>query len=128
MNQVIYKNIRDIEGLVANTYILAIAIAIVFVGISMLVAQMIAFQGGTNPRDPVIRRIWFFILAVVAAIAFFAWNYFVVLDKIRPVPVLQNKFLIHAGIATGVCLLGYLLIGFILSKLMKKGKYGTIFP
>lgn len=128
MNDIVYRNVREVEGLISNTYILAVIAAIVFIAFSLLAAQLIAYQGGKNPRDPVKRRVWFWILAVLNVILFFAWNYFFVLNKIKPVPALQDKFLINSAIATGVTLVVYFLVGFLLSKLIKKGKYGTIFP
>jgi len=128
MNEIVYRNVRELEGLITNTYILAVVCAIVFVAVSMLFAQLIAYEGGKTPRDPARRRVWFWVLAVIDMCLFFAWNYFFVLEKIMPVPALQNKFLIHTAIATGVTLVVYFLLGFGLSKLMKKGKFGTIFP
>lgn len=127
MNKIVYNSIRDLNGLISNTYILAIVIAVVFVGISIAVSSMIAFEGGRNPRDPKKRRVWFIILGIIGTILFFSWNYFIVLEKIKPVASFQNQFLKHAGIATGVTLVVYVLVGFILSKLMRRKKYGTIF-
>lgn len=125
-----YENsytLRTLGGLITNTYILAIIIAIVFVGISILIANMIAYEGGKNPRDSVKRRTLFFILGVIAAIAFFSWNYLYISSKIKGVPA-QSKFMIHNGVSTGIVLVAFILIGLLLSKLLKKGKYGTIFP
>ncbi len=127
MNKIVYNSIRDLNGLISNTYILAIIVAVVFVGISIAVSGMIAFEGGRNPRDPKKRRIWFIILGIIGTILFFCWNYFIVLEKIKPVASFQNQFLKHAGIATGVTLVVYVLLGFVLSKLMRRKKYGTIF-
>jgi len=128
MNNIVYKNITDVEGLITSTYMLAVVFAIVFVAIAILISQMIAYEGSKNARDSVKRRIWFFVLAVVNFVTFFSYNYFIVESKIKPVPVLQNDFFKHSAIAAGVTILSYLAIGFILSKLMKRGKFGTIFP
>jgi len=128
MNKIIYKNITEVEGLITSTYMLAVVFAIVFVAIAILISQMIAYEGSKNARDSVKRRIWFFVIAAIDFVTFFSYNYFLVESKIKPVPALQDEFFKHSAIATGVTLLSYLVIGFILSKLMKSGKFGTIFP
>ena len=120
-------NLRDLDGLITNTYIFAVVVAIAFVGISMLVAKTIAYEGGRNPGDPRKRRIWFFVLAGINAIAFFLWNFLYVAEKVKGAPA-QSKFLVHSGISTGVAIIVFIILGFVLSKLIKKGKYGTIFP
>jgi sulfoxide reductase heme-binding subunit YedZ len=128
MNDIVYKNLVEVKGLITNTYILAVITAIVFLGIAILISQMIAYEGSKNARDAVKRRVWFFIIATLDVVLFFMYNYFLIKNKIQPTPVLQDKFLIHSAIATGVTLLVFILLGFILSKLMKRGKFGTIFP
>jgi len=125
-----YENtytLKTVGGLITNTYILGIITAIVFIVISLLVANMIAYEGGKAPQDPRKRRIWFYILAVFGAVVFFFWNYFYVSQKIKGAPA-QNEFLQNVAIATGLVLVVYFIIGFATSKLMRKGKYGTIFP
>lgn len=119
-------NPTNIDGLITNTYVLAAITAIVFIGISLIVASAIAYEGGKNPRDPKKRRVWFFVLGIIAVIAFFLWNFLFVSGKVL-LPALQDKFFMHNAIATGVTLVVYLLIGFLLSKMMKRSKYGTIF-
>ncbi len=125
-----YRNsytLKTLDGLISNTYILAIVIALLFIVFSLIVANMIAYEGGTRPSDPRRRRIWFFVLGIIGTIAFFLWNLTYVSSLIKGTPA-QDKFLIQNAIATGVCLLVYIGAGFLISKLNKKGKYGTIFP
>lgn len=128
MNDIVYKNIADLKGLITNTYLLAVISALVFIGIAILISQIIAYEGSKNARDSVKRRVWFFVIAAIDIILFFGYNYFLVKNKIKPVPALQDQFLMHSAIATGVTLLVYFGLGFLLSKLMKRGKFGTIFP
>lgn len=123
-----YKNIMQVDGLISNTYILAIVAALVFVGIAILISSMIAYQGGKNPTDAKKRRVWFWITGIIAAVAFFCYNYFYVSGTIVPTQMLQDKFFTHTAITTGVTLATFVLIGFVASKLMKKGKFGTVFP
>ncbi len=119
----------QVDGLISNTYILAIVAALVFVGIAILISSMIAYQGGKNPTDAKKRRVWFWVTGIIAAAAFFCYNYFYVSGQIKPTqPLLQDKFFTHTAITTGVTLATFVLIGFVMSKLMKKGKFGTVFP
>lgn len=123
-----YKNINQLEGLISNTYILAVVAAIVFVGIAILIGSMIAYQGGKNPTDAKKRRVWFWLTGIIATAAFFCYNYFYVSGTIVPTQMLQDKFFTHAAIATGVTLAVYVLAGFVMSKLLKRQKFGTVFP
>jgi len=118
--------LKTVGGLITNTYVLAVIVAIIFFFISLFVSRAIAYEGGKNPRDPFKRRVWFFILAAIAIIAFFLWNFLYVSNLIK-IPAAKSDFMLHYSIATGVLLVAYLLIGFIASKILKKKKYGTIF-
>lgn len=125
-----YENsytIKTLPGLLTNTYILAVVLALIFVGISILIASLIAYEGGKNPRDPFKRRVWFWILAAVCPTVFFLWNMLYVNNLVKGAPA-QSDFLLHNGIATGLALAFYVLVGILLSKLMKRSKYGTLFP
>ncbi|MCQ2973874.1 MAG: hypothetical protein MJ211_03605 [Bacteroidales bacterium] len=123
-----YKNIMQLEGLITNTYILSVVVALIFVGIAFLISSLIAYEGGKYPKDAKRRRIWFVLIGIVSAIAFFCYNFLYVGGKIVPTAMLQDKFFIHTAIASGVTLVTYFLVGFGLSKLFKRTKFGTIFP
>jgi hypothetical protein len=43
-------DLRDIDGLITNTYMFAVITAIVMIGIAILVASMIQFQSGEVPK------------------------------------------------------------------------------
>lgn len=124
-----YKNsytLKTLDGLITNTYILAIIVAIIFIVVSMLVANMIAYEGGKAPQDAKKRKVWFFVLGTFSTIVFFLWNFFHVSGLVKGAKA-QDDFLMHNAIATGVTLVVYIIIGVIVSKLMKRSKYGTIF-
>jgi Mn2+/Fe2+ NRAMP family transporter len=124
-----YENsytLKTLPGLITTTYVSAVVMAIIFIVISIIIANMIAYEGGKNPRDAFRRKVWFWILAVFNAIMFFVWNLIYVSDKVVGKPA-KSEFLIHNAVATGVTLVAFIVIGILLSKLMKKGKYGTIF-
>ncbi len=124
-----YENVytlRNLSGLITNTYILSMVFAVAFIGVAYLVANMIAFEGGKNPTDAKTRKVWFYILGVTATIFFFLWNYFYVADLIKGAKG-KSDFLIHNALATTLCFAIYLILGFVVAKVFKHSKFGTIF-
>ena len=129
MNNILYHNPNEVAGLISNTYILSAVAAIVFLLITMIISKTIAYEGGKNPQDPKRRRIWFWVIGIVATVAFFCYNFFVVKNQIVSNPMLLDEFAKHMAIATGLTFLIYLVAGYILSHFVfKSGKFGTIFP
>lgn len=121
------RNVRQLDALISETYTLAIIVSVLFLGASMLIASSIAYEGGKNPTDPAKRRTWFIILGVVAPILFFLFNYLYVKHTIENA-ALQAKFTNTNIAATILILVLYFLVGFILSKVLKNTKFGTVFP
>lgn len=123
-----------------NMFIVAIVCALGFLLLAMLVASLIKYEPGSNPKDPKKRRLWFWILGVVALIIAFVLLFFVF-----PVPVdgidwtrftpkqkqdyqnLMAHYNMMAGIATGTCFVVYVVLGLILSKIFKTKKIGDWF-
>ncbi len=121
------RTVRQLEALISETYIIAIIVLLLFLGTAILIANSIAYEGGRNPKDPAKRRTWFIVLGLIAPIVFFLFNYLYVKTTIENV-ALQAKFSNTNVIATIVIFLLYFLIGFLLSKILKNSKFGTIFP
>jgi len=120
------RNPRQLEELANETYMFAVIAAIIFVGLSWLIANLIKWEGGKDPKDAGKRRAAFFIIWFVGGASFFLYNMFVVSEKVAP--NLQSKFSQVNYISTAIVFIVYLIVGFVLSKLMKNSKYGTIFP
>ena len=120
-------NVRDVPGLITQTYIIAIIFVVAFILIAVIISNLIKFQGGTNPKDPGKRRLWFWILAVVAPISFYLYNLLMVIPNVKTGPAL-NKFSMHPPIASGIILVAYILVGFALAKMFSRGKIGNWFP
>lgn len=124
-----------------SMFVVAIVCALGFLLIAMLVANLIKFEPGSNPRDPQKRKLWFWILGVLALILAFVLLYFVIpvpvdavdWDQIVDVSAKRRyedqmaHYRMMAGIATGACFVIYILLGFILSKLFKSKKIGNWF-
>ena len=124
-----------------NMIVTAIVCGLAFLLIAILVANLIKFEPGNNPKDPMKRRIWFWVLGILALITTFVLLFFVF-----PVPVeavdweavgdaaaqkryknLLAKYQMWAGISTGISFVFYVLVGFILSKIFKTKKIGNWF-
>lgn len=119
-------NLRDIDGLITNTYMFAVITAIVMIGIAILVASMIQFQSGANPKDRMKRKIWFWILAVLTPVIFFVYNSFLVLPNIKAGPAM-NKFSLHSGLSPVIAFVLFVVFGILVSKLFKRKKVGNWF-
>lgn len=121
------RTVRQLDALISETYVIAIIILLLFLSIAMLIANSIAYEGGKNPKDPAQRRTWFIVLGLIAPTVFFLFNYLYVKTTIENV-ALQAKFSHTNVIATVIIFLFYFIIGFLLSKVLKNSKFGTIFP
>jgi methionine sulfoxide reductase heme-binding subunit len=119
-------NLRDMPGLITNTYMFAVMTAIFMIGIAILVASMIQFQSGANPKDRMKRKIWFWILAVLTPVIFFLYNLYLVLPNIKAGPAM-NKFSLHNGLSPVIAFVLFVVFGIVVSKLFKRKKVGNWF-
>lgn len=120
-------NLTGVPALITATYIWAIIFALGFLLIAIVISNLIKFEGGTNPKDPGKRRLWFWVLAILAPIAFFLYNVLLVSPTLTKGPA-ADKFAMHPPIASAVVLITYLILGFVLAKIMSRGKLGNWFP
>lgn len=106
-----------------SAYMWAIVVLVVFFLVAAFVANMIAYK----PNDPgtTARRVWFWILAIGTGVVGFLINY--AMASNITVPTIKSDYLMHAGIASGVCLVVFILLGFIVSKIFPSSKLGTWF-
>ncbi len=121
------RNVRQLDALISETYTLAVIFTVLFLGTAMLISSSIAYEGGKNPTDPAKRRTWFIVLGIAAPILFFLFNYLYVKHTIENA-ALQAKFTNTNVTATILILVLYFLFGFLLSKILKNSKFGSIFP
>ena len=56
------KTPAELNGLIIETYILAKIVAVVFMGIGILVSNLIPYEGGLNPKDQMKRRVLYIII------------------------------------------------------------------
>ncbi|MDB2463677.1 hypothetical protein N9W69_02540 [Flavobacteriaceae bacterium] len=120
-------SLKEIPGLITNSYIFAAVCAVVFILLAMLIANMIKFEGGTNPSDPKKRRVWFWIMAIVTPVVFYLYNLFLVIPNIKKGPAME-KFALHGALSALAACFVYIILGFIMAKVFKRGKIGNWFP
>ena len=119
-------SLRDVDGLITNTYMLAVVTALVTLGIAILISNSIAYELSEKPKDPRKRKIIFWVTAIVTPILFYVYNLFLVIPNIKKGPAL-DKFFMTSAISPVVSLVTFILVGFILSKIFKSKKIGTWF-
>jgi len=109
-----------------TAYIMAAAISIGSLLISVLIANLIKYEGGSNPKDKQKRRIWFWIIGVLALIVTLVVGFVFILPGIK-IPTMQTRFTNALFIGAGCGFVLYIIIGFIVSKIFKNGKVGNWF-
>jgi len=109
-----------------SAYIMAIAIALVFLLIAAIISNLIKFEGGSHPNDSGKRKMWFWIFAILSPIVILMLGFLVVRAGIT-VPSLRDKYTTALSIGAGVAFVLYILVGILLSKMFKHGKLGNWF-
>ena len=106
-----------------SAYMWAMVTMAIFFLIAVLSANMIIFK----PNNPgtTARRIWFWVLFALTGVSGFLINA-AISSKVE-VPSIKSDYLMHSGIACGVALVLYVLLGFVISKIFKNSKVGTWF-
>ena len=107
-----------------STYILSVIFAAVVLLLAALISNMIQFEGGSNPKDPGKRKMWFWIFAVLNPVIFYIIAAFVMVPSNKKQSVEWNDSL---PIAVGIGFVVYIVLGFVLSKVFKNGKLGNWF-
>jgi sulfoxide reductase heme-binding subunit YedZ len=109
-----------------HIYVIAVVFAAVALLIASLISNAIKFEGGANPSDPRKRRVWFWLIGLIATLANFLFGIF---SYYYPAgnDYAKSQLIIAIGASTGICLVLYILLGFILSKIFKNGKLGNWF-
>ena len=119
-------NLRDIDGLITNTYMFAVVAAIVMLGLAILVASMIQYQSGANPKDRMKRKMWFWILGILTPIIFYVYNLTLVMPNIKAGPAM-NKFFNHSALSPVLAFAIFVILGVVVSKIFKRKKVGNWF-
>ncbi len=118
--------LKGIDGLVTNTYMFAVVTAIVMLGLAILVASMIQYQSGANPKDRIKRKTWFWILGILTPIIFYVYNLTMVMPNIKAGPAMK-KFSTHGALSPVVAFAIFVILGVVISKIFKRKKVGNWF-
>lgn len=110
-----------------NSYITSIIAAGLFILIAALISNMIQFEGGSNPKDPGKRKMWFWIMAILNPVLFYVLSAFVLAPNPNNNQMAYDDYMASLPIAAGIGFLVYLVLGFVLSKIFKNGKLGNWF-
>ncbi|MFN8298382.1 MAG: hypothetical protein U0T75_04685 [Chitinophagales bacterium] len=107
-------------------YIIAVVITLLFILIAALVSSAIQFEGGSNPKDPGKRKMWFWIFAILGTVGNLAFGLFYYYFP-ETNNYAKSQLITAIGISTGITFIAYIIIGFVLSKIFKNGKLGHWF-
>ena len=117
--------LSQLHDLQNSTWIYAIAVCFIAIGIAYLVSNMIAWQGG-NDKSYVKRRVWWVIIGFVAGLGFWIYNDVVNVHRI------VNVGFKHMYSQTNLLCLFAVLLGYfgisllIMATLFRKAKFGSI--
>ena len=117
--------LNQLQDLQNSTWIYAIAVCFIAIGIAYLVSNMIAWQGG-NDKSYVKRRVWWVIIGFVAGLGFWIYN-----DVVNVHRIVNVGFKHMYSQTNLLCLLVVLLVYFgisllIMATLFRKAKFGSI--
>lgn len=107
-------------------YIIAIVAALFFILIAAVISNAIKYEGGSRPKDPAKRKMWFWVMGVLAPVANLLFGLFIYYFP-EGNSFAKSKLISAIGIGSAVTFIVYLLVGFILSKMFKNGKLGHWF-
>jgi sulfoxide reductase heme-binding subunit YedZ len=107
-------------------YVFSVVFAGVFLLIAALISNAIKYEGGANPKDPAKRKMWFWIIGLLATLTNFLFGFF---NSYYPENnnYIKSQLITAIGISTAVCFILYVILGFVLSKVFKNGKLGNWF-
>ena len=122
------KTPADLTAATVSSYVYAAIIAVVCVLLMIVIANAIPSETGARDNSGKARRIWFFLIMVIALIVPFIVDYFIYL---RPTTAMNfiNKYMMQMCISAVFSAVLYFVIGFAISKMQStKNKLASIFP
>lgn len=111
---------------VVSAYIIGLIICVVFLAISALVANLIAYDASKDRKDIGKRRLWFWIFGIFVPIFIFLVSWLAVYNDLK-VPSQRVSYMSAMGISSASMFVLYVILGILISKVMKKSKLGSWF-
>jgi sulfoxide reductase heme-binding subunit YedZ len=100
-----------------NAYVIAVVAVMVVILLAVLSAHAIQFESGANPQDKKKRKLWFWILSVLAPVLTYVLGAFVIHPDKDVDPIPYEEHMNALPIAAVVALVMYIILGIVLSKL-----------
>lgn len=108
---------------VVLAYVWAAVSLVFFFLLAVIIAGMIQYRPGGN--DETMRKIWFWVMCVLASVVGFIVN--VIVASGIEVASAKDSYLAQSGIAAAVAFMLFILIGLILSKSFSRSKISSWF-
>lgn len=122
------KTAPALQQAILSTYIYDIIIAVAFVLILVLVANLVKWNGGKNDSSGHTRRVWYFVLCAVTILISVGFDWLFFMRSIK-VPAFVGKYVMHMAVASVISGIFYALVSFIIVKVCPVGsKLESIFP
>jgi len=119
------NTLPQLNNLITTTYIFAVITGVLILLLAILIAKLIPWKGGVPDRSYLKRRVWFIILWFASVAGFFLYSNFIVMEKIKNV-AFQSKFMTCIVASCIIILVLYGLLGFVIMKIIRKSKFGSI--
>jgi sulfoxide reductase heme-binding subunit YedZ len=100
-----------------NAYVIAVVAVLVVILLAVLSAQAIQFEGGANPQSKKKRKMWFWILSVLAPVLTYVLGAFVIHPDKDTDPIPYAEHMSALPIAAVVAIVAYIVLGVVLSKM-----------
>lgn len=110
-----------------NVYVISVISAVVVLLISALIANLIKFEGGSNPKDPKKRKVFFWIIAILAPVLTYVLGAFVIYPDPNMDLSAYEDHMNLLPIGSIISLVIYILLGFAISKISRNGKLSNWF-
>jgi uncharacterized membrane protein len=117
--------LKQVQALIGETYTYAVIVAVAAVVLAFIIANVIKWGGGKFDTSHIKRRVWYVIIGIITAIAFFLYNNLYVSGYITKAP-LQAKFSTANIVATFIVVGVYVVLGLITMFILRRSKWGSI--
>lgn len=108
----------------ASAYMIGVIVCVVMLLVAAFVAKSIAFKPDLS--DVTKRKVWFWIFAILTPILTFLSAFLFVYNGIRAHNQ-QDAYMVAMCISSGISIVLYIILGFIVSKVDGHGKIGNWF-
>jgi hypothetical protein len=110
-----------------TSYLISAIVAAAMILLCAAISNLIQFEGGSNPKDPRKRKIWFWILAIINPIVFFLLAAYVLAPNPSDDQMVYDDYMKVLPVAVCIGFVLYILLGFTLSRVFRNGKLGNWF-